>query len=65
MIYIVYKTTNLINGKCYIGQHRCEIEKTYNLRDFCEKNKFPLSYVKQCVRINGKYKDFQIERKLK
>jgi len=45
-----------------IFQNEKLIEETYNIRDFCERNSFPLSYVKQCIRTNGKYKDFLITR---
>lgn len=48
-----------------IFQNGILIEETYNLRDFCKRNNFPLSYFKQCVRTSGKYKNFQILRKSK
>lgn len=50
--YVVYKN----------NEYMCE---TYNIRDFCEENDFPLSYVKSCIRKDGKYKQFKIIREFK
>jgi len=54
------------NSKYYyrIFQNGKLVEETDNLRKFCEKNNFPLSYVKYCCRNNGKYKDFQFIRRV-
>jgi group I intron endonuclease len=38
------------------------ILETFNLRIFCEENNFPLTYVKYCIRNNGKYKNYLIKR---
>jgi len=61
---IKYSGQGNSNSKYYYEIYKNEklILKTYNLREFCEINNFPLSYVKCCVRKNKKYKDYKIDR---
>lgn len=50
--------------KYIVSRNGLRVLETYSLKEFCDRNKFPLSYVKYCVRKDGKYKNYQIERLL-
>jgi len=61
---IKYSGKGNSNSKYYYKIYKDDvlIFNTYNLREFCNLNNFPLSYVKSCIREDGIYKNYKIIR---
>ena len=70
---IIYKATNKINGKCYIGQSAFSLERRkldgvkiviQNLREFCRKNNLNSGCLYNMCnnRRKSKYKGYWCER---
>lgn len=51
---IIYKITNLINGKCYIGQTVTTIKSRFSKHFYCSKGKNIRSGISQAINKYGK-----------